>query len=543
MEQHNVGDLGLLVVDAVGEPVFSSGAAKLPGLRLQLLRATLATDAEYGVAVGAAGGVNYMAAWHRGPAQTVFVLQPAGEAPTLLRFLTGIDFAGPALETLLAGLTSALLVTDANAVVRYAAPPSGPPWFEGTASPVGKTVPGELSQLGIREMLAEGGKGRVETIELHGRALTVACWPVPGPDGTQGVVCAIPGENLPRHGAALASHPPASPAVHAAPRARSGQPELDHMVGSSDAIRQLKSDIGKIASQNVPVLIVGESGTGKELVAQAIHALSRRANNRLVFVNAAALPAGLVESELFGYEAGAFTGAERAGRKGKFELADHGSLFFDEVGDMPLEIQVKLLRVMQDGGYERVGGTRLLHSDFRLISATNRNFKELIAQGKFRLDLYYRISGVTIRTPSLRERLDDLPLLVRRFLDDFAEKHHLPNKGIGKGVIELLAERPWPGNVRQLLHEVEKAMIFSDAPEISVDDFRRIGSTLDEFDDEMPSPSPPSGSLRDAVAELEKSMIHDALRRHRGNKKKVAEELGISRAYLYKVLGGTQPDK
>lgn len=543
MEQHNVGDLSLLVVDAVGEPVFSSGAARLPGLRLQLLRATLATDAEDGIASVVAGGVNYMAAWHRGPAQTVFVLQPAGQAPTLLQFLTGIDFAGPALETLLAGLTPALLVTDASAVVRYATPPFGPPWFEGTASPVGKAVPGELAQLGIREMLAEGGQGRVDTLELHGRALTVACWPVTGPKGAQGVVCAVLGENMPQREAGLASQLLASPAVRAESRAHRGQPALDHMVGRSDAIRQLKSDIAKIAPQNVPVLIVGESGTGKELAAQAIHALSRQANNRLVFVNAAAMPPGLVETELFGYEAGAFTGAERAGRKGKFELADHGSLFFDEVGDMPLEIQVKLLRVMQDGGYERVGGSRPLHSDFRLISATNRNFKELIAEGKFRLDLYYRISGVTIRTPSLRERLDDLPLLVRRFLDDFAEKHRSPNKGIGKGVIEFLAERSWPGNVRQLLHEVEKAMIFSDGPDIAIEDFRHILSTFDNFDGETASAPLPSGSLRDAVAELEKSMIHDALRRHRGNKKRVAEELGISRAYLYKVLGGTQPDE
>lgn len=543
MEQHSVDDLSLLVVDSVGEPVFSSGAARLPGLRVQLLRATLANDADSGVASVSAGGVNFMATWRRGPAQTVFVLQPAGQASTLLQFLTGFDFACPALETLLAGLAPALLVTDANAVVRHATPPSGLPWSEGTASPVGKAVQGELLRLGIREMLAEGGQGRIDTLEMHGRALTIACWPVPGPDGTQGVVCAVLGESMPKHEAALAPHPLAAPAVHAAPRGRGGQPVLDHMVGRSDAIRQLKSDIAKIAPQNVPVLIVGESGTGKELAAQAIHALSRRASSRLVFVNAAALPPGLVESELFGYEAGAFTGAERAGRKGKFELADHGSLFFDEVGDMPLEIQVKLLRVMQDGGYERVGGTRLLHSDFRLISATNRNFKELIAEGKFRLDLYYRISGVTIRTPSLRERLDDLPLLVRRFLDDFAEKNRLPNKGIGKGVIEFLAERSWPGNVRQLLHEVEKAMIFSDGPEIAIEDFRHIGSTLDDFDDETPSAPLPSGSLRDAVAELEKSMIHDALRRYRGNKKKVAEELGISRAYLYKVLGGAQPDE
>jgi transcriptional regulator with PAS, ATPase and Fis domain len=320
--------------------------------------------------------------------------------------------------------------------------------------------------------------------------------------------------------------------------------DLGHMVGASEAIMQLKSDIAKVAPLDVPVLIVGESGTGKELAAQAIHALSARAERNLVFVNAAALPSSLVESELFGYEAGAFTGAERAGRKGKFELADKGTLFFDEVGDMPLEIQVKLLRVLQDGIYERVGGHRSQRSDFRLISATNRNFQEMIGAGSFRLDLYYRISGVTIRMPTLRERLSDLPLLVRRFLDAFAARHHAQAKGIGKDVIAFLAGQPWPGNVRQLLHEVEKAAIFCDGPEIGVEDFRFLGSEAVHTEPMPDKPAPvPAGGLHDAVASLEKSMIHEAMQKYRGNKKKVAEELGISRAYLYKILAETQDPK
>jgi transcriptional regulator with PAS, ATPase and Fis domain len=310
---------------------------------------------------------------------------------------------------------------------------------------------------------------------------------------------------------------------------------LEKMVGNSDAIRQLKSDIIKVAPLYVPVLIVGESGTGKELAAHAMHALSPRNENAMVFVNAAALPSGLVESELFGYEAGAFTGAERKGRKGKFELADRSSLFFDEIGDMPPEIQVKLLRVLQDGIFERVGGDRARHSDFRLICASNRNFQEMIANGEFRLDLYYRISGVTIRMPSLRERLEDIPELVESFLVAFAERQRASVKRVDRRVYDYLRELPWPGNVRQLLHEVEKAAIFCDGPEITIKNFRPLPN---EFGEKTTAASVarPAGRIQDAIDDMERSMIRDAMQRHGGNKKKAAEELGISRAYLYKKL-------
>lgn len=335
---------------------------------------------------------------------------------------------------------------------------------------------------------------------------------------------------------------------------------LEEIVGSSEAIQQLKSDIRKIAPLQVPVLIVGESGTGKELAAHALHALSPRRESRMIFVNAAALPGGLVESELFGYEPGAFTGAERVGRKGKFELANRSSLFFDEVGDMPAEIQVKLLRVLQDGVFERVGGGRPCHSDFRLICASNRNFQQMISAGAFRLDLYYRISGVTIRMPSLRERLEDIPELVNCFLAGFASRHRASAKRVDDRVFPYLAEQAWPGNVRQLLHEVERAAIFCDGQEITVADFRRpeggaasaaasasppgaLGTPGSPPVQEAPGAAAQAGAsasparVRDAVEALEQTMIRDAMTRHGGNKKKVAEELGISRAYLYKKLG------
>jgi transcriptional regulator with PAS, ATPase and Fis domain len=204
---------------------------------------------------------------------------------------------------------------------------------------------------------------------------------------------------------------------------------------------------------------------------------------------------------------------------------------------MPPEIQVKLLRVLQDGMFERVGGDRARHSDFRLICATNRNFQEMINNGEFRLDLYYRISGVTIRMPSLRERLEDIPDLVQSFLTAFAVRQRSAVTRVDQRVYDYLRELPWPGNVRQLLHEVEKAAIFCDGAELTVKDFRRLPA--DPARAEQPSASGrsiPVGKIQDAISQLESVMIREAMAKHRGNKMKVAEELGISRAYLYKKL-------
>jgi transcriptional regulator with PAS, ATPase and Fis domain len=325
---------------------------------------------------------------------------------------------------------------------------------------------------------------------------------------------------------------------------------LADIVGDSAAIRRLKADIVKVAPLDVPVLLVGESGTGKELVSHAIHSLSPRSERPMVLVNAAALPATLVESELFGYEPGAFTGAERKGRKGKFEQADRTTLFLDEIGDMPIEVQAKLLRVLQDGDFERVGGDRVHHSDFRLIAATNRNLIEAVDEKTFRLDLYYRISGVVLRVPALSERLDDIPLLVDHVLAAHAERHGETPKRAGAEVLAYLRERSWPGNVRQLRHEVQMAAVFAEGPELRVSDFRRDGELAGAGAPPAPAPAPPAAAAQTisrAVAETELSLIREALERHGGNKKRVAAELGISRSYLYKRLreqgGGTDPDE
>jgi transcriptional regulator with PAS, ATPase and Fis domain len=234
---------------------------------------------------------------------------------------------------------------------------------------------------------------------------------------------------------------------------------LEQMVGTSAAMQRLKEQSVNLAPLDVPVLLTGESGTGKELAAHAIHKLSSRRDATMVMVNAAALPATLVESEPFGYEGGSFTGAERKGRKGKIEQADRGTLFFDEVGDMPAEVQVKLLRVLQDGTFQRVGGNDPRHSKFRLISASNRDFEGMIAAGTFRLDLLYRIGALAIRLPALRERLDDIALLSEVALEEFAQRHRQRPKRLSADAIEYLKNQRWPGNVRQLMHAVERAAI------------------------------------------------------------------------------------
>ena len=241
-------------------------------------------------------------------------------------------------------------------------------------------------------------------------------------------------------------------------------------------MRSLRAKIVKVAPLEIPVLIRGESGTGKELVAHALHRLSPRRDASMVMVNAAALPATLVESELFGYEPGAFTGADRKGRKGKFEQAAGGTIFLDEIGDMPTDVQAKLLRVLQDRMVQRIGGERPYEVDFRLVSATNRDLQTLVADGKFRLDLYYRISPIVIDVPPLRARIDDIPNLAVTFLKEVAARHGRSPPEIAPDALTYLMDQSWPGNVRELRHEIERAFVFAE-------DGRITAETLSQYDE------------------------------------------------------------
>lgn len=232
----------------------------------------------------------------------------------------------------------------------------------------------------------------------------------------------------------------------------------DRIVGVSPAMQRVYKDIGRVAAQDVNVLILGESGTGKELVARAIYQHSRRVRQPFLAINCAAIPEPLLESELFGHEKGAFTGADRR-RIGKFEQANQGTIFLDEIGDMAMAIQAKILRLLQDGCFQRVGSNQTIQTDVRVIAATNQNLKEAINQGRFREDLFYRLSVYTIQLPPLRQRMEDLPLLVEHFLRRFSGPLHKPTASVARETMSLLAQYEWPGNVRELQSAIKYAIV------------------------------------------------------------------------------------
>ena len=242
----------------------------------------------------------------------------------------------------------------------------------------------------------------------------------------------------------------------------------EEMVGNSGALRKVLSSVSKVAPADATVLITGETGTGKELVARAIHRRSRRSSRAFVVVNCAAIPRGLIASELFGHEKGSFTGALQR-RLGRFELAEGGTIFLDEVGELPAETQIALLRVLQEHEFERVGGTRSIQTNVRVIAATNRNLEAAIAAGTFRSDLFYRLNVFPIEMPPLRERREDIPLLVEYFVDHYARKAGKKIRGVTKESLDLLRSNSWPGNIRELQNVIERSVINCETENISVD--------------------------------------------------------------------------
>ncbi|HLF49728.1 MAG TPA: sigma-54 dependent transcriptional regulator, partial [Methylomirabilota bacterium] len=307
-----------------------------------------------------------------------------------------------------------------------------------------------------------------------------------------------------------------------------GRHRVEGIIGESGQMQEVLSLVRRVAPSDATVLIRGESGTGKELIAKAIHYASPRASGLLVKVNCAALPETLIESELFGHEKGAFTGAVSA-RKGRFELADGGSLFLDEIGDLPAPVQVKLLRVLQERELERVGSSRPIAVNVRLLAATHRNLEALVREGRFRDDLYYRINVVTITLPPLRERREDLPLFIDHFLRTFAAKNGKTIRGLSREARETLLRYDYPGNVRELENLIERAVVLTRDEVIGLAD---LPLTLAE-----PAPEPEAGvGLIAAVEGLERRMIREALAQANGTQTRAAELLGISERVLrYKL--------
>ncbi len=315
-------------------------------------------------------------------------------------------------------------------------------------------------------------------------------------------------------------------------RARTGA--LDGLIGDSAPMRQLREQVQLAASANAPVLVTGERGTGKELVARAIHLASKRKKGPLEKLNCAAVPAELIESELFGHEAGAFTGATKQ-RRGKFERASGGTLFLDEVGDMPSPMQAKLLRVLQEGEIERVGGSGVINVDVRVVAATNKPLTKEIEEGRFRADLYDRLHVVPLRVPPLRERSEDIPMLVSHFLRQACANNDRRGKSVTEGALKLLCRYDYPGNVRELRNLIERLVILTPSEQIDESDARGLlpiaggGGTGGGY-------YRPATPLRDMVDEIERDLITRALEHHQGHITNTAADLGLERSHLYKKM-------
>ena len=324
---------------------------------------------------------------------------------------------------------------------------------------------------------------------------------------------------------------------------------LAEFTGESPAMERVYRLIRKVAPTDATVIIEGPSGTGKELAARALHSLSRRSGGPFVAVECSALAKDLLESELFGYVPGAFTGASAQGRVGHVEAAHGGTLFLDEIGEIDLSTQVKLLRVLESRTVKRVGGSEDIPVDFRLVAATNRNLAKMVAEGTFREDLYYRLNVIDIRMPALKDHPEDIPALVNRFLREFAEKNGFSVTGISSAAMHALCTYAWPGNVRQRRNVVEKMVVLGSGPELGEGDLPpEVTATPAAAATPASTPVPPPAaapqpSAAQSLAETERRQINAALDACRGNKTKAAELLGISRRTLHRKLKEWNEDK
>jgi Nif-specific regulatory protein len=313
---------------------------------------------------------------------------------------------------------------------------------------------------------------------------------------------------------------------------REMQDELElkyEIVGESRAMRQVISDALKVANAKTSTLIVGESGTGKELMARLIHRAGSRRNAPMVVLNCAALPESLLEDELFGHEKGAFTGA--VGRKiGKFELADGGTIFLDEIGEMNPAMQAKLLRILQEGVFYRLGGNESIPVDVRVIAATNRDIEQEVAEGRFREDLYYRLNVVQIRMPPLRERREDIPLLAEHFLGMFKQERGRPHLRLSNAALDRMLTYDWPGNIREMKNAIERATVMGSNAEIQPED-------LPAFSQKAEGTGVPTGcSLKEATERFKRELIASSLRAYGGNRSLAARSLQIQRTYLSRLI-------
>jgi len=306
---------------------------------------------------------------------------------------------------------------------------------------------------------------------------------------------------------------------------------LDHIVGKSDVVVKLKEKVARVAKTNSTVLITGESGTGKELLAHAIHSVSPRKNRPLVRINCTSIPEDLLESELFGYEEGSFTGAKKGGKIGKFELAQGGTILLDEIADMNQSMQAKLLRVLQEREIERIGGSKPIPVDVRVIASTNRNLEEMTGAGLFRLDLYYRLNVVLLYTPPLRSRKEDIPLLTDYLIGNLNQNLGTITRGVAAETFQLFEKYDWPGNIRELKNLLEQAINLSDAQYLTPEDFPILLKRLNRQ-----SARARVKFLARAMEEAEREILSAALEKAGNNRTEAAKLLNIHRSVLYRKL-------
>lgn len=533
--------LSLLCLDAQGRIAFATGLGREDTLQ------ALACDPEWRaeierkrMAALTVNGRKLMLIWCPIVDGAIMAISDRpGE--TVFDFVASVDFAFDIFDHLLSNPFDGMTVVDAKGIVRFISPVHESFFNHQRGEAIGKPVEKVIENTRLHSVIRTGKPEIGHTQNIRGHNRIVSRMPI-----------SRDGQLLGAIGRVMFKGPEALADLHQRIRSLESEVEfyrreaeaagqkdfgIDSLLGDSQAMQVLRKDIRRVAALDVPVLLMGESGVGKELVVHALHHLSSRRSHRMVAVNAAALPASLVESELFGYAAGAFTGAHQKGYTGKFEQADKGSLFLDEIGDMPPDVQAKLLRVLQDGVVEKLGSGQTVRLDFRLITATNRDLETMVDDGAFRLDLFYRISPVVLRIPPLSRRLEDIPVLAEHFLRAFAERHSRPLCRLTPDAVSALQARPWPGNIRQLKHELERAAIFARDGVITTDDLSppRLGRSESDAA-QILLEEIPATSLTDRLGKMEERIIQEAMRRHNGNKKKVAETLGISRSYLYKKL-------
>ena len=531
--------LDIVLIEDTGRIAFASAGARASGLADAVAAELARQGAEkrmFALAQGEESHVVVTGATTDG--LRAAIVHREDKSSTLVDFVLSVDIAFDILNHFLTNPYEGITVVDRQSVLRYLSPVHERFFGHARGDAVGRPVQEVIENTRLHKVVATGSAEIGQVQEMRDVTRVVNRVPILRDGEVVGAIGRVmfkaPEEvhELSRQISSLRAEVDYYKKELVGLRQKAFG--LDEIVGESDAIRRLKSEIRKVAPLDVPVFISGESGSGKELVAHAIHNLSRRVERPMVVVNCGALPSTLVESELFGYEAGAFPGARREGRSGKFEMADRSSLFLDEIGDMPMETQVKLLRVIESGVFERVGSNRARTTNFRLISATNRDLRRLITDEEFRADLYFRINGVTLHVPPLRERAPDIPLLVRHFVQRIAPRIGSQVRRVHPKALDMLQGLSWPGNVRQLYHGVQRAMIFADGSELTTSSFQNL-EDMPEAARSVPAPSA-SATIRETVGTVEHALIREALGRHNGNKKRAAEELGISRSHLYKKL-------